>query len=171
MSRGARLVVSAVVLIAFLSCMAGCWGGAPVSLSATHAIDAVGAELRKALDEYHAEVDAADDLREDEAIAAFVARLQRDANDDAATAGHVAAFRAVMVKLRADRRVEAARHTAAVDNIRLLGEISAGVRRVAVESMTLRDEVKRYLTDLLDAQQTAVMNPSASNLVSEGVQP
>jgi hypothetical protein len=159
------------VTLAFLSCMAGCWGGAPVSLSATSAIDAVGAELRRALNEYHAEVNAADDAREDEAVAALIARLQRDANDAAATAAHVSAFRTAMAKLRADRRVESDRHAAALDNVRLLGEISAGVRRVAVESMTLSDEVKRYLTDLLEARQAAMQQPTDSGAPAQEQRP
>lgn len=171
MRRVARLVIGAAVLLAFLSCMVGCVGGAPVSLSATNAIDAVGAELRRAIDEYHAEVDTADDAREAEAVAAFVARLQRDANDEAATASDVATFRAAMVKLRADRRVETTRYAAAVDNVRLLGEISSGVRRVAIESMTLSDEVKRYITDLLDARQAAAMNAVDSSFDSQETQP
>lgn len=171
MRRTARIGLCAAATLAFLSCMAGCWGGAPVSLSAANAVDAVGAELRRALHEYHAEVESADDTREDEAVAALVARLQRDASDEAATAGHVSAFRAAMQKLRADRRVESARHAAAIDNVRLLSEISGGVRRVAIESMSLSDEVKRYLTDLLDARQAATMNPSVPDAPIEEDRP
>jgi hypothetical protein len=116
-------------------------------------------------------VEAADDVREADAIAAFVARLKRDVADDAATAAHVSAFRAAMEKLRADRRVEASRHAVVLDNVRLLGEISGGVRRVALESMSLSDEVKRYLTDLLDARQAAMMNPSLPDATTEENRP
>lgn len=151
-----------------LATAGGCWAGAGVSMSAAEAIDAVAAQTRTALSEYHGEVEAADDAKEAAAIAAFVARLQKDAGDEQAAASHAAAFQTAMAKLRADRRTEWQRHTAAVDNVRLLNEVTAGLRRVAIESLTLQDEVKRYLTDLVNARKQAV---AAQSPAQQGARP
>lgn len=152
-------------VVAVLPAAAGCWGAATMSLSAADALDAVGEQMATALHEYHAEVEAADDAKEAAAIAAFVVRLQKDAQDEGATASHTAAFTAAMARLRADRRVEWQRRAAALDNVRLLNEVTGGLRQVAIESMTLRDELGRYITDLIEARQQAAEQTSTSQNV------
>jgi hypothetical protein len=129
---------------------AGCGGDARVELSAAMAIDRLTGGLRTALEEYHQDVLAGDDRREDAVIGAFVERVRQDHEDDEATAGHVTQFREALRRLREDRGVEWERYRASADNVAALVEVTEGLRRTATESMTLSDEARRYVQYLID---------------------
>ena len=150
-SRNRHFVAAACVL---LPAAAGCGGDARVELSAATAIEQVAASIAVAMKEYHQEVTAADDLRQDAVVRALVERIRRDHQDEKATDAHVADFHQAMRHLRQDRDTEWRRYVAADDNLSVLTEITSGLRRLAVESMTLSDEVRRYLRNVIDARST-----------------
>jgi hypothetical protein len=147
-----RPIVSTACVL--LLAAAGCGGDARVELSAATAIEQVAASIAVAMEEYHREVNAADDLREDAVVRALVERIRRDHQDEKATDAHVADFHQAMRHVRQDRDTEWRRYVAAGDNLSALSEVTGGLRRLAVESMTLSDEVRRYLQTVIDARST-----------------
>ena len=89
-----------------------------------------------------------------------------------------------MERLRADRQVEADRRDNAVANVALLREVAEGLRRLAMDSQSLQDEARRYLTELVELRrmaresaQAARATPTPStvaakrNGVRQGMQP
>jgi hypothetical protein len=128
----------------------GCAAGARVELSAAQTLDALVRDVEVALAEYHAEVNAADRTRRTSAVDAFVTRIRTDNDDEAATANHVKAFHEALDRILADVRVETNRHTATMDNVGEIRDVATGLRRLAIESMSLNDELKRYVTDLIN---------------------
>jgi hypothetical protein len=134
---------------------AGCGGDARVELSAAAAVERLTAGLVVALDEYHAEVCAADDRREAAVVDAFVERVRADHADPVATDQHADAFRAALQRVWADRAVEWRRYHRTRGMLETLDEIRDGLRQLAIESLTLSDELRRYLRDVLS-------DPSAS---------
>ena len=151
-SPNRHAVVAACLL---LLATTGCGGDARVELSAATAIEQVAASIAGAMEEYHREVTAADDRREEAVVRALVERIRRDHQDEKATDAHVADFHQAMQHLRQDRDTEWRRYVAASDNLSVLTEITSGLRRLAVESMTLSDEVRRYLRNVIDARSTS----------------
>ncbi len=147
------LAVSAVCLMA--ACVAGCGGDARVELSAADSIDSLANALELAVREYHDDLAVNDDLRESAAIAAFVTRIQAATDDPAEQERHVADFTAALARVRQDRRVEWTRFTATGDNIDTLREIISGLRRLAIESLTLRDEARRYIFSLIEKHRSS----------------
>ncbi len=133
----------------------GCGGDARVDLSAADGIRAAARQMELTLQEYHDEVARYDTTREDAVIAAFVGRLKTDNQNDDAVAGHVTDFRAALNKIRKDRDTEYTRHAAASDNVAVLREMSRGLERLGIESLSLGDEMQRYLTSWLDARRRA----------------
>lgn len=128
---------------------AGCGGDARVELSAATAIQQLTAGLAVAIEEYHEEVGAADDRREAAVVDAFVERIRADHADPAATDQHAEAFRAALGRVRADRTVEWRRYHRTRDMLETLDEIRDGLQRLAIDSLTLSDELRRYLHDML----------------------
>lgn len=143
-------------------CLAGgCGGDARVEFSTADALGAVAGQMELAIEEYHQEVSRFDDARESTVVAAFVDRVRRDVHDEAAVDGHAADFASALRKIRADRETEWARRNAAMDNVHVLREVSRGVRRLAVQSLGLQDELQRYLTSWIEARQRAQQRESA----------
>ena len=141
---------SAVVLGAFWASTSGCGGDARMELAAADAVESQAAALQTALGEYHAEVEAADDERQSAVIAAFVLRMQQDGAEQETAEGHAAQFEEALGRLRVDRQVEWARYHAAWEHTTALEEVAQGLRRVAIESMTLQDEARRYVYSLIE---------------------
>jgi hypothetical protein len=142
------------ILLAMVA-VGGCGGDARVDLSAADGIRAAARQMELTLHEYHDEVARYDTSREDAVIGAFVSRVKTDGQNDAALTGHVADFRATLDKIRKDRDTEYQRQAAAADNVAVLREMSRGLERLGIESLTLQDEMKRYLTSWLDARRRA----------------
>jgi len=142
-----------------LAAGAGCGGDARVELSAATAIQQLTAGLAVALDEYHAEVVSADDRREDAVVDAFITRIRADHADPAATDQHVEAFRAALDRVRADRAVEWRRYHRTRDMLETLDEIRDGLQQLAIDSLTLSDELRRYLHDMLT--RPSITGPTA----------
>jgi hypothetical protein len=155
--RVARLICVAAGAVV----LAGCCGDARVELSAADSIETLSAALEGALEEYHADLAGTDDQREAAVIAAFVRRIRDSAGDPAAQEGHVSAFTAALGHVRADRRVAWSRYAATRDNIDTLREITRGLRRLAVESLTLGDEARRYVHALIERRSAAASGRSA----------
>jgi len=149
------------VLLAGMSlcATAGCLAGARVELAAAESIGSLADGLETAVAEYHEEVETADDNRESALVSALVDRLKKDIADEQAVSAHRQQFVAAMSKVRHDRSVERQRYDAARDHIAALRETAAGLQRIAIESISLQDEVRRYLLDLVDPQSQA---PAAS---------
>lgn len=134
----------------------GCAGGdARVEMAAADALDALAEELHGVVQEYHADLSAADDARQGDMVAALVFRLRTDCGDDDASARHAADFSASLERLQQDRKVAQQRRGVAGENLLLLRDTADGLRRVGVASLSLEDEMKRYLIDLIAARQAA----------------
>lgn len=142
---------------------AGCGGDARVELSAADALTAVAAQMRVALEEYHLEVEAADDARESAVTRAFVERVRQDAIDAARLDQHALAFEEALRRVRADRKTEWQRRTAAQSQVEAVLEVARGLRRIGVEGLALQDEVKRYLGTLLERRSDEVASKGPSD--------
>lgn len=143
----------------------GCAGDARVELAAADSIESLAAAFDVAFSEYHAETESADDARESAVIAAFVQRVAAAGDDPAEQERHSGDFTAALGIVRADRRVEWSRYTDSRDNLDTLREVTSGLRRLALESLTLSDEARRYLHSLVEAARRA----SAANQTQSAV--
>jgi hypothetical protein len=135
--------------------VSGCGGDARVELAAADALIAAADRMDTAVAEYHGEVSRFDDTRESAVVAAFIARVQADAGNKEAVAGHSAEFGAALRKIRADRAVEQDRKTATMENVAVVREVAAGLQRMGIDSLSLQDELKRYLSSWIEARQKA----------------
>lgn len=152
--------------------LAGCLGGdARVELAAADSLDALAAELRLVVDEYHADLGAADDARQSDVVSAFIARVRADSSDDDATAAHAAAFEAALRHLRGDREVAFERRTAAQENLNIVRDTADGLRRVGVASLSLEDEAKRYLLDFIATRQAASRDVAKRSAARQSASP
>ncbi|HOB76430.1 MAG TPA: hypothetical protein PKG54_18115 [Phycisphaerae bacterium] len=131
----------------------GCGGDARVEFSAADVISAVAGQMERTVEEYHQEVSRFDDTRESTAVAAFVARVRQDSADEAAVEAHAADFESALRRIRQDRQTEWARRNAALENVDALREVSRGMRKLAIQSLGLQDELQRYLTGWIEAYQ------------------
>ena len=145
-----------ILLPCALACgCGGCIGSARVELAAADALDALSAELAKALAEYQSDLDAADDQRESAVIAAFIARTRNDAGDDAVMQAHAEQFAQALAKIRGDRRTAWQRHDASVDNLAAAQEVARELRAIALSGIALQDDARAYLNRLLTVRQQA----------------
>lgn len=124
-------------------------------MSASDALMAAADQMALTIQEYHQEVSAYDDARESEVVSAFVGRVQADPDDAAAIDSHVTDFKAALRKIRTDRGTELTRRLAAMDNVEVLREVAGGLQRLAIESLTLQDEMRRYLQGWVETRQQA----------------
>lgn len=145
-----------------LAAVSGCGGDARVELSAADAISVAARQMETTLQEYHQEVVSYDDAREASAVGAFVARVRTDASDSAAVDAHAAAFTTALQRIRADRETEWARRSVAVDNVGVLHEVARGLQRIGIESLSLRDEVRRYITDWMSRREQSVVGAKST---------
>lgn len=138
-----------------LAGLAGCGGDAGMELAASDALVAVADQVQLTVQEYHDEVTRFDDSREDGMVGAFVARVQSDRNDSAGSEKNVTDFRAAMRKVRQDRETEWQRRSASMDNVDVLREMAKGMQRLALDSLSLRDEMRRYVEGWIANQRRA----------------
>ena len=136
--------------------LAGCAGGdARVEMAAAEAMDALAAQLELTVEEYHADLSVADDARQEDVVAALIGRLKTDCGQDELSTQHALDFQAALARLRQDREVALQRRGAAAENLTILRDTADGLRRVGVASLSLEDETKRYLMDLIAARKAA----------------
>lgn len=140
----------------------GCGGDARLDLAAADALTAAADRMEAAIGEYHAEMSQFDDSREEAVAEAFVARVKADAGDEQAIAAHWAEFRSALARIREDRAVERQRHAAAAENVAVVREVADGLRRMGIESLTLSDEMRRYLSGWIEARKQAVAAKAAT---------
>ncbi|MCH7702550.1 MAG: hypothetical protein IID37_12770 [Planctomycetes bacterium] len=155
---GLWLTGSVVGTAGAISCVAD----ARVDLAATQSLNLLAHQMELTLAEYHAETESSDDLREGQAIAAFVVRVRKELDDEAALNRSIDDFTEAFKLLRGDRRTEWLRYMDAMENVGLIGEVADGLRELAIDSMSLEDDVRRYLTGLLEAAQQADIDASTS---------
>lgn len=111
-------------------------------------VDVLGDALAGALVEYHDDLERLDDERERAVIDAFVERVRR--NVAGGVSDEAEAFRSALAQIRADRRVALERYLASRENLATIREVTRGLRRLALESMSLQDETRRYFSDLIE---------------------
>jgi len=149
------------LLIAGACAAAGCVDGR-VPLAAAEALRVVGRELGSAVEEYHADLGRADDVREEAVIAAFVERV-RSRSGGAAVTRDVEALRAAMRRLREDRAVAVRRYVATRENLAVLEQIAEGLERYGVGLLSLRDETERYFSRAGSLQRGRMFEGSAGH--------
>ena len=142
--------------------VAGCGGDARLELAAADALAAAAERMKTAVDEYHAEMAAFDDSREEAVAEAFVQRVRADAANEQAIAAHSAEFKSALSRIREDRAVEQQRRAAVAENVSVVREVADGLRRMGVESLLLSDEMRRYLSGWIEARQQAVAAKAAT---------
>jgi len=147
--------------------LAGCVGGdARVEMAAADSMDALAAQLELALGEYHTDLAQADDERQADVVAALIHRLKTDCGQEELSAQHGLRFQEAMARMRQDRETALQRRGAAAENLTILRDTANGLRRVGVASLSLEDETKRYLMDLIAARlaQTPAVDAGAQKI-------
>ena len=152
----------AVAIILWLTGLTGCVADARVDLAATQSLSLLAEQMALTLAEYHAETESGDDLREGQAIAAFVARVQKEFDDEASLNRSIDDFTEAFRLLRVDRRTEWLRYLDAMENVGLIREVAGGLRDLAIDSMSLEDETRRYVTGLMEAARQADVEVNSS---------
>jgi len=138
-----------------LCVLTGCGGDAGLELAASETLHALADRMTVAITEYHDEVETGDDTRESAVASAFVTRVVNDHADAEALDQHTAAFTEALRKIRQDRRIEAHRRNASMDNVAMMREVADGLKEMAIRSMTLKDEMQRYLRSWMELKRRA----------------
>ena len=144
----------------------GCAGNARVELTAADSVEMLGASMTQTLAEYHADLARFDEERQRAAVQAFIERVRMDAVDEATTDAHAEAFRQALQHLDADRRAAWERYTASLDNVATLREIAQGLRRLALDSMSLDDDVRRYFGEVMERRKEAKEQASGKRVTN-----
>jgi len=147
--------IRSAVLVVLTALTGGCAGDARVELAAADSVEMLGASMTQTLAEYHADLARFDEERQRAAVQAFIERVRTDIADNAATDVHAAAFQDALRRLDADRQVAWVRYSASLDNVATLREIAQGLRRLALESMSLDDDVRRYFGEVMERRKEA----------------
>ena len=144
----------------------GCAGNARVELTAADSVEMLGASMTQTLAEYHADLARFDEERQRAAVQAFIERVRMDVADEAATDAHAEAFRQALQHLDADRQTAWERYAASLDNVATLREIAQGLRRLALDSMSLDDDVRRYFGEVMERRQEAKEQASGKRVTN-----
>jgi hypothetical protein len=131
-------------------------------------LSAVADQLQLTVQEYHREVARYDDTREDATTAAFIARVQSEHDDPAVMQVHVREFQAALRKIRDDRETEWQRRDAAMSNVGVIREVAGGLQKLALDSLSLRDEARRYIDVWIENQRRARADLAAQQNRSGG---
>lgn len=162
-TRNRRMTSATVVVLIALTC--GCAGNARVELSAADSVEMLGASMTQALAEYHTDLGRLDEERQRAVVQAFIERVRTDIADETATQSHAVEFEEALQRLEADRQAAWERYTASLENVAALQEIAAGLRRLAMDSMSLDDEVKRYFGEVMQRREQTKEQESAKRLM------
>lgn len=156
--HGVAIGLLTAVLAAGVS---GCDASAGMELAASDLGDRIAENLSTAVDEYHAEVDAADDYKESAVASAFVARVLEHSGDAKALGDDQQKFLAAMQKVRRAREIEFERRAMTRESIGLIREMAGKLRKIATDSMSLSDEARRYVTGWIDQYQQVKQKKAA----------
>lgn len=151
--RTCTMLIAAMVVLFDL--IGGCAGDSRVELTAADSVELLGASMTQTLAEYHADLARFDEERQRAAVQAFIERVRTDIADESATDAHAAAFQEALRRLEADRQAAWERYTASLDNVAVLREIADGLRRLALDSMSLDDDVRRYFGEVMERRKEA----------------
>jgi len=149
------LATAAIGQFVIFGCIVGCGGDARLELAASDTLQAVADQMVTVIEEYHGELSRYDESRESAIVSALVNRIKADVDDASAIEDHVSQFKSALNKIREDRGVEWSRRWSAIENVRLLREVAGGLQKLAIESLTLQDEMRRYLDGWLEARREA----------------
>jgi len=147
--------IHAAALLVLNALINGCAGVARVELAAADSVEMLGASMTETLAEYHADLARFDSERLRAVIQAFIERVRMDVAGNAAVDAHAEAFQEALRRLDADRQAACERYMAALENVATLREIAQGLRRLALESMSLDDDVRRYFGEVMERRKEA----------------
>ncbi len=125
----------------------GCAGSAQLDLSAARALQTIATEMRRTVEEYHADLAQLDEQREALVIQSFVARVAGADGDQARLEEDSAALSAALAKLRADRAVEVERYIIARGNLDVLTETAEGLKAHALARLRFGQSILRLLAN------------------------
>ena len=137
----------AVVAAGMFLLNVGCAGSAQLNLSAARALQTIATEMRRTVEEYHADLDQLDEQREAIAIQSFIARVAGAEGDKAKLEKDSAALSAALAKLRADRAVEVERYIIARGNLDVLTETAEGLKAHALARLRFRQSILELLAN------------------------
>ena len=126
-----RLTVAVVSAGLFLQSV-GCSSSAHLDLSASRALQMIATEMRRTVEEYHADLARLDEQREAFAIQSFVARVAGADADQAELEEDSAALSAALAKLRSDRAVAVERYIIALGNLDVLADTAESLKSHAL---------------------------------------
>jgi len=126
-----------------------------MEMSAADALSAAASQMEATLREYHDEVGRHDDAREAQVVAAFVERVKVAATQPTALESHTGDLASALKAIRQDREAEHTRLAAAKDNVGVLREMAKGMQRLAIDNLSLQDEMRRYLAGWVEAKRKA----------------
>lgn len=157
-----RLIMGCLATTVSTSCV----GGARVELAAADVLDQLRSSLATAMNEMHADILLGDTWREQAITNALVRRLVPGDGDEGSAAdsanGHKQDFLQALARIREDRQTQWARLIATRDNLLLIGEVSEGLRRLAIDTMSLEDEARRYLMSVIESVRGNLGNTAAT---------
>ena len=153
--RGAARRWPAALLAAVVVAVAGCGGDARVELAAADALEHITVQLRLAVQEYNAEIERSDAARREAALDAFVRRVRGADVAEEEVARHTEAFGEALALLAADQREEWRRYGVTLGNVEAVDEVARGLRQVGIETLSVQDDVRRYLGSLVEARRRA----------------
>lgn len=145
-----KLPLSIVMIGGILT---GCIAAPHVQLSAADSMELIASALNTTIEEYRQDLDELDTQRRKAVVEAFIARVKADQMDDDALNLHGASFAAALDRIDADRQTALERRRVVIENLATLREVAGGLRKVAIESMNLDDEARRYLGGVLQMRK------------------
>ena len=139
----------ATTLITF-ACAGGCLGHAETELSAAQLLDALADEFRQSAEECRRDLALMDDQRELSAVNAFLERIDNRVGEDRSRPQDREALHEALAKIRQDRAVALKRYVTTMDNLDLLTEVSAGLKRLGLKQLELNYQTERYVQEIID---------------------
>ncbi len=133
-----------------LACAGGCLGHAETELSAAQLLDAFADEFRQSAEECRRDLALMDDQRELSAVNAFLERVDNRVGDDRSRPQDREALHEALAKIRKDRVVALKRYVTTMDNLDLLTDVSAGLKRLGLKQLELNYQTERYLQEIID---------------------
>jgi enamine deaminase RidA (YjgF/YER057c/UK114 family) len=153
--RLAIWIVAALLACGFCVGVSGCGGDAGLEMRTADVMHSGTAAARQALDEFQADLEAADDAKESMLILNFTQLVLQDIDDQPKVSQHIADFGAALAKLRRMREASRRRYQAAIESLDTMDEVATDLHKFAVDSLTMEDETRRYFTGWVEQIRTA----------------
>lgn len=149
-----------IILLSLTLAIIGCGGDARVEIAASEVANDLYTEFTQVVGEYHNEVVASDYARLVAIADAYRDRVISHGDDETALDADRSAYLSALDRILADKETESVRYRTTLDNLSALSEVSAGLRKLGVDSLTLSDEYRRYIGALLDRVAPLATKPS-----------